>query len=222
MDIRKIISGRLATFRRLTFLVRLRVSAWLERAEISVHIDKAVSFGRGIKIEIKPRSRASLTILSGSKIGDDVRLRLRGGEIWIGHKVDIRAGAVLSIGGGTIRLDGPNNLSWGVVIHCANMVHLHRHAHVAEFSTIVDSSHYYTSPEVWSYHNVKTKPVVLGEDVWVCPKATIASGVTIGDHTIVGANSCVIRDAPAGVLVSGVPAKVVRALDLPWRQERKE
>jgi acetyltransferase-like isoleucine patch superfamily enzyme len=207
-----------ARLRRKRLLLRIKAEAWLAEAEVEVLIRPGVSIGRDVRIEVKPRSKTKLTILEGSKIGDDVRLRLWGGEIFLGETVDVRAGAILSVGGGTLRLDGFNNLSWGVVIHCANSVHLHKFAHVAEFSTIVDSSHFYTSPDKWSYHNVKTRPVVLGEDVWVCPKATITSGVTIGDHTIVGANSCVTKDVPSGVLVSGVPAQVVKDLDLPWKR----
>lgn len=218
MNIIRIIQRALAIVRRKIFVLRIKTQAWLNEARVEVEIQNRVTVGRDIRIEIKPRSQSKLTILNGSKIGDDVRLRLWGGEIWIGETVDVRAGAVLSVGGGSLRLDGFNNLGWGVVIHCAESVRLGKFAHVAEYSTIVDSSHFYTTPDEWSYHNVRTRPVVLGKDVWVCPKCTIASGVTIGDHTMVGANSCVTKDVPSGVLISGVPAKVVRELDLPWRR----
>ena len=37
----------------------------------------------------------------------------------------------------------------------------------------------------------------------------ILPGITIGDGATVGANAVVTRDVPAGVLVAGVPAKII-------------
>jgi len=42
--------------------------------------------------------------------------------------------------------------------------------------------------------------------------ATIRSNLTIGEHAIVGAGSVVTRDVPAGAVVAGNPAKVLRSL----------
>lgn len=41
---------------------------------------------------------------------------------------------------------------------------------------------------------------------------TILPGVTIGDDAVVGAASVVTTDVPAGTLVVGSPARVVRSL----------
>lgn len=42
--------------------------------------------------------------------------------------------------------------------------------------------------------------------------ATILGGVTIGERAIIGAGSVVTRDVPAGAIVAGNPAKVLRTL----------
>jgi acetyltransferase-like isoleucine patch superfamily enzyme len=43
--------------------------------------------------------------------------------------------------------------------------------------------------------------------------ATILSNVTIGERAIVGAGSVVTRDVPAGTIVAGNPARVLRSAD---------
>jgi acetyltransferase-like isoleucine patch superfamily enzyme len=206
--------------RRRLLLWRLRYLGWRFHAPIEVSIHPSVYIGRRINIEIKPWTPSRLTIGANSSIGDDVRLRLRGGSIDLGESVDVRPNVVLNIGGGSLVMEGFNNLGWGTVVHCAESVHLSKFMHAGEYVTIVDSSHFYTEPDEWSYLNSRTAPIVLEQDVWLCPRSTITSGVTIGDHTIVASNTVVVKDTPGGVLVSGVPAKVVRELDQPWRHAR--
>ena len=43
--------------------------------------------------------------------------------------------------------------------------------------------------------------------------ATILSKVTIGEHAIVGAGSVVTHDVPAGAIVAGNPARVLRSIN---------
>ena len=57
-----------------------------------------------------------------------------------------------------------------------------------------------------------TRPVVLGDRVWVGARAVILKGVTVGDGAVIAAGSVVTRDVPANTLVAGQPARVVREL----------
>lgn len=58
--------------------------------------------------------------------------------------------------------------------------------------------------------DVVPKPVIIGKDAWIGSNATILPGVTIGDGAVVAAASVVTRDVPAGTVVVGSPARVVR------------
>lgn len=55
--------------------------------------------------------------------------------------------------------------------------------------------------------------VVIGNNVWICDKATILSGVHIGDNVIVAANAVVTKDVPSNCVVAGAPAKIVKKLE---------
>lgn len=58
-------------------------------------------------------------------------------------------------------------------------------------------------------------PIRIGDDVWIGSGAMIRKGVTIGDEAIVAARAVVTRDVPAGALVGGIPAKVLRSGPVP-------
>ncbi|WP_051710377.1 sugar O-acetyltransferase [Andreprevotia chitinilytica] len=58
-------------------------------------------------------------------------------------------------------------------------------------------------------------PITIGENVWIGASAIICGGVTIGDHSVIGAGSVVTKDIPACVLAAGNPCRVIRELDPP-------
>ena len=59
---------------------------------------------------------------------------------------------------------------------------------------------------------ISTKPVVIGDDLWIGANAVILPGVTIGRHVVVAAGAVVTKDVPDNCIVGGVPAKVIKAI----------
>lgn len=55
-------------------------------------------------------------------------------------------------------------------------------------------------------------PVIIGDNVWIGSKATILSGVNIGNNVVVGANSVVTKSIPDNAVVAGIPAKIIKFL----------
>lgn len=53
------------------------------------------------------------------------------------------------------------------------------------------------------------KEVEIGQHVWIGAGAMILKGVHIGNGAVIAAGAVVNKDVPAGVLVAGVPAKVI-------------
>lgn len=58
------------------------------------------------------------------------------------------------------------------------------------------------------------RPIRIGNDVWIGGGTIILPGVTIGDRSVIGAGSVVVRDVPAAKVVVGNPARIIRALDV--------
>ena len=59
--------------------------------------------------------------------------------------------------------------------------------------------------------NSLPKPVIIEDNVWIGVNTTILKGVTIGENSIIGANSLVVKDIPPNVIAGGNPCKVLKA-----------
>ncbi|NGY75688.1 sugar O-acetyltransferase [Bacillus megaterium] len=58
-----------------------------------------------------------------------------------------------------------------------------------------------------------TKPVTIGDNVWIGGRAVINPGVTIGHNAVIASGAVVIKDVPDHVVVGGNPAKIIKKLD---------
>jgi acetyltransferase-like isoleucine patch superfamily enzyme len=87
------------------------------------------------------------------------------------------------------------NAKYGVVIE--ERVQIGSHCSIYSVSTIDDT----------------TGKVHLKKNCKIGSHSTILPGVTIGENTIIGANSLVLDDIPDNVIAFGIPVKIVRSID---------
>lgn len=54
-----------------------------------------------------------------------------------------------------------------------------------------------------------SKPIKIGDDVFIGARSIVLKGVTIGKGSVIGAGSVVVKDVPAMSIAAGNPAKVI-------------
>lgn len=68
-------------------------------------------------------------------------------------------------------------------------------------------------------HSIKnkknTKPIIIGNHVWIGMRSIILKGVHIGNNVVIGAGTVVTKDIPDNCVVVGCPARIVHN-DVVW------
>jgi acetyltransferase-like isoleucine patch superfamily enzyme len=59
-------------------------------------------------------------------------------------------------------------------------------------------------------HSLRTKPAIIGSDVWCGANVVIMQGIKVGDGAVIGANAVVTHDIPDYGIAVGIPAKVIK------------
>jgi len=62
------------------------------------------------------------------------------------------------------------------------------------------------------YKNENTKPVIIGNNVWLGTNVIILPEVKLGDNVVVGAGSVVTKSFPDNVIIAGNPAKIIKQI----------
>ncbi len=123
----------------------------------------------------------------GAKIGRGVRIA-RSCRVEIPWTLDIREG--VSIGERAILYSlGAVTIGEGTVVN--------------HFAHLCAGSHDYTKRTF----ELMRPPIVIGKKCWIGPDAFVGPGVRVGDGAVLEARACLFKDAVAGRVYLGNPAK---------------
>jgi len=101
--------------------------------------------------------------------------------------------------------------------HCAGEIRIGRDCLFGNFVSLVDNDHGTATDRPMRLQPLEPRAIAIGNDVWLGEKVTVLAGVTIGDGAIVAAGAVVRADVPAGAIVGGVPARLLRMREGPAR-----
>ena len=117
--------------------------------------------------------------------------------------------------GGTLEIGNRVNIN-RCTIQCACHIRIGNFCRIAN-DVLIQDTDFHKTP---SSNDADFSGQINIEDcVWVCPKATILKGVTIGEGAIVAAGAVVTKDVPPDCLVAGVPAKIVKTNIHSWLRD---
>jgi acetyltransferase-like isoleucine patch superfamily enzyme len=177
------------------------------RARLSCRF-QGCKLGRGFRstgaIRIKARAAGSITI------GDHVRLLAH----WRSNRVGLCGPVILHTWeGGRIEI-GDHTGASAVVISSRSGVKIGRHVNIGGNVRIFDHDFHALDADVRrgprGCDDCATKPVTIGDDVFIGAQSIILKGVSIGDRAVIGAGSVVTKDVPADSIAAGNPAVVVK------------
>lgn len=107
--------------------------------------------------------------------------------------------------------DDLNNFqSYGIYYQALGKICIGKGSFIGPNVGLITSNH---DPSNLNMH-LEPRPIKIGEKCWIGINSVILPGVTLGEHTVVGAGSVVTKSFEKGhCIIAGNPARVIRELD---------
>ena len=155
-----------------------------------------------------------VSFVRGVRLAAGVDLRaVDGGTVRIGDGAFISAGVLIRASVGNITIGERAFVGRGVHIAAVECVEIGADCLIAEHATVRDQDHDYRKLGAERNRSRLVAPVRLGTSVWLAAKVTVVKGTSIGQGSVIGANSVARGEiAPFSVAV-GCPARVVDTID---------
>lgn len=136
-----------------------------------------------------------------------------GGPIVLGDKVSIYRDVILETGQrGSIRVGSGSSIHPGCQLKAyVEPIVIGERVMIAGNVAIYSYDHGMAPDRSIREQPITAKaPVTMHDEVWVGTGAVILSGVTIGEGAVVAAGAVVTKDVPAGAIVAGNPACLIK------------
>lgn len=142
-------------------------------------------------------------------IGNNCSFRSDGNSNLIG----VSRKCIISTHSAAASIEIGNNCGFsGTVIGCKESVSIGNNVICGANSLITDFDWHGIEPSKRRNYNGDAKPVIICDNVFIGYGAVVLKGVTIGNNSVIGANSVVTKDIPANVIAGGNPCRVIKQL----------
>ena len=177
-------------------------------------LGRLVFLGRSVRI----RGRRLLKIGRFATIEDNVMLDAyarRGVIVGEGSRIGahstIRSTAHLSVVGEGLIMGSNSGLGEYCYLGCAGGIRIGDHVIMGQYVSFHAQEHNFADPErPIREQGVRQQGISIGSDCWVGARATFLDGTEVGSHSVVAAGAVVRGKFPAGAVIGGVPARLLK------------
>lgn len=92
------------------------------------------------------------------------------------------------------------------IVYNPSPITLRSHSTVSQQAYLCGATHDYDDPAF----PMTSAPIDIGRYAWVCARATVLPGITIGDGAVLGLGSVASRDLEPWTVYAGLPAKKIK------------
>ncbi len=124
---------------------------------------------------------------------------------------DIAAGQ--RIYNSNVRIGRQTSVSRGCSFEGGGMIEIGEHCMVGPETAFVTSSHAGDGAG-GIRRRITSRPVIVGDRVWIGARCTLLPGAVVGDGCVLAAGSVVTGKCEPGFIYGGVPARRIRSTDL--------
>ena len=107
---------------------------------------------------------------------------------------------------------GRNSRINGVHLSVSKRVQIGNNVRIAPYCIIIDND-FHKVDDHFSDEGTKS-PIIIEDDVWITMNCMIMKGVKIGKGAVIAAGAVVTRDVEPYTVVGGVPAKLIKRLEI--------
>ena len=133
-------------------------------------------------------------------------------NISIGRRVYIQRSCTFSMGEkGRINIGAETRIGSDAILASQEKITIENNVLIAARVYIGDSNHCSVRKDIPIMYQGSTKPaeIYIGSGSWLGVNVSILPGVRLGRNCVVAANSLVTKSFPDGVIIAGIPARIM-------------
>jgi len=158
--------------------------------------------------------------------GTPIIVKSKKAQIVLGNRIRIRSSVLSNLIGlyqrtiitakGSARIEIGDDVGMsGITIYAREYIKIGKKALIGANTKIFDNDFHPTEPQI-RYETpgkqIPSKPVIIGDNVFIGCNVLVLKGVTIGENSVIGAGSVVSSNIPANSVAAGNPARVIKTL----------